>query len=177
MIAPNLEELVLLFHPSLESLGQFHEVTAADLGPPFRELLAHEHHMTVTMERHHDVPVELEVIREQKTDDWYAREILLRRASDRRPVQYGIVRLHWRLLPATVRRPIEQHQAPLGRILIEQRVLRQVKLSQLWAIRPSAWLQTHIEQDAPRPLYGRTALLLCDGTPAIELLEVALPTD
>ena len=137
MIVPNLEELVLLFHASVSALGQFREVAAADLDRPYRQLLAHEHHMTVAMEEFHGALVELEVLQERRNEATYAREILLRRTTDGRPVQYGIVRLHWQYLPAAARDSIERHAAPLGRILIEQQVLREVRLAHLWSVKPS----------------------------------------
>lgn len=170
---PDLEQLVLLFHASLAELGQFREVAAVDLPGSYHQLLAHDDHMTVAMETFHNTSVELQVLQESGDDTSYAREILLRRATDGVPVQYGIVRIHWKFLPPAARRPIESHSAPLGRILIEKDVLRQVRLSQLWSIQPSAWLREQLWDASRNEIFGRTAMIHCDGSPAIELLEIA----
>lgn len=173
-MAPDLTELVRIFHASLADVGTFTPVIAAMVPDPYRSLLAHEHHMTVTMEQFHGSMVQLEVLQERHETASYAREIILRSLETERPVQYGIVRIHWAYLPKAARQPIEQHAAPLGRILIEQNVLRQVRLTQLWHIAPSAWLQRVLLPCYVGELYGRTAMLLCDGAPAIELLEIAV---
>ena len=173
ILVPDLDQLVLLFHASLAEVGEFREVTAMDLPAKYHRLLAHDHHMTVAMETFHQTPVELQVVHELGDNASYAREIVLRRATDGVPVQYGIVRIHWEFLPLSARGPIETQAAPLGRILIEQDVLRQVRLSQLWSIRPSPWLQEQLEDASGNEIFGRTAMIHCDGSPAIELLEIA----
>jgi hypothetical protein len=172
-MVPDFVELVALFHRSVSEIGIFHECDASQLPAPYRQLLAHEHHMTVTMEEFHGAPLELEVVQQLSGSTSYAREIVLRRASDLRPVQYGIVRLHWEVLPPSARGPIERHEAPLGRILMEQSVLRQVRLAHLWSVEPTQWLRRLLERDSDSLLYGRTALILCNGQPGIELLEIA----
>ena len=74
-----------------------------------------------------------------------------------------------------VRREIESRQTPLGRVLINHNVLRQVELVQLWRIMPGPDLRTQLAIPADVPtVYGRTALIHCNGQPAVELLEVVV---
>jgi chorismate-pyruvate lyase len=131
--------------------------------------------MTVTVERYHNCPVDVEVLATQLTDQHYARKILLRRQSDRAVVQFGIVRLDFAFVSEEIRRQIESQEIPLGRILINHNVLRDVHLLQLWKVTPGVDLQRLFGLPTPVPSYGRTAVIDCDGQPAIELLEIVTP--
>ncbi|MCA9176745.1 MAG: hypothetical protein KDB14_19790 [Planctomycetales bacterium] len=167
-----LETLVGLFFSQPDQFGEFVEVDAESLPETPRRLLAHNHHMTVTVESFHGEPVEVEVLESDADGESYWRKILLRRASDGGVVQFGIVRLNFRYVDPAVRAEIEQQDTPLGRVLIEHNVLRKVELHSLWRIMPGEELSRHFGLDSPRVVYGRTALIYCNGEPAVELLEV-----
>lgn len=170
-----LEALVALFYPSPAQLGQIEEVQAADMPPGFRKLLAHNQHMTVTVEAHHGCPVDVKVLDKTVTDRHYARKILLLRKTDARVVQFGIMRICLEYLDAAVRAEIEQAEAPLGRILIEHDVLRTIQLESLYRIRPGPNLQSYFDIGPKSMTYGRTALIYTNKEPAVELLEIVTP--
>lgn len=171
----DLEELSRLFYPSLASLGRFEEVAAEQMPPPYQRLLNHEHHMTVTVEEFHGCPVDVQVIDRHRSETHYARKILLVRQSDRTVVQYGIMRVNWRHLSAEVRAAVEDEGTPLGRILIEHNVLRSIELRSLWRVTPGVELCHFFGLPPDGETFGRTALILCDHEPAIELLEIVAP--
>lgn len=148
--------------------------------------------MTVTVEAHHRCAVDVHVERTRYGEisgnelgrkrskngpnrSWYAREITLHRITDRRPVQYGIVRLYQDLLAPDVWEEIRSEQTPLGRVLIEHNVLREVQLCGLWQITAGKPLANLLWQTSGSLLYGRTALIYCDRQPAIELIEIVVP--
>ena len=137
-----LHSLVGIFFADVSQLGKFREIVAAETPEPQHALLNHEHHMTVTVEKFHSCPVNVEVIQATKTEQSYSREILLRKTTDQTIVQYGIVRLNFEHLAADVIREIEAKETPLGRILINHNVLRQVKLLSLYEIVPVSY--THL---------------------------------
>jgi hypothetical protein len=74
-----------------------------------------------------------------------------------------------------VRREVESQATPLGRILIAHNVLRVVHLTKLWKVTPGADLQRMFGISPDHITYGRTAIIDCDGKPAIELLEIVAP--
>lgn len=169
------EDLVRLFHANTAELAAFQPAETADLPAAAGELLDHHEHMTVTVERFHGSPVDVDVLAERVDDRHYAREIVLRRQTDRAVVQYGIMRIDWDCVGGDVRREIESRGEPLGRILIRHDVLRQVERLALFRIIPSPLLQTFFGLSSPRPTYGRTALIHFQERPAVELLEIVTP--
>jgi len=144
-------------------------------------MLAHSAHMTVTLEKRHDSPVSVDVLESRTTDSHYLRKIILRRTSDNRVVQYGIVRLALNALKPVVRDEIMAQETPLGRVLIKHDVLRQVQLNALWQVECGEELTSIFEIPGEKAeklfTYGRTALIYCDGEPAVELLEIVAPEE
>jgi chorismate-pyruvate lyase len=131
--------------------------------------------MTVSVERHHGCKVDVEVIAAKRNGDYYSRKIILHRQTDGRVVLFGIPRLNLRLVDDDVRREILSEMKPLGRVLIEHNVLREVQLASLYRITPGAELCRLFGTSQPLATYGRTAFIYCDGYPAVELLEIVSP--
>ena len=167
-----LGDLIALFYDDPVELGVFSDVVADDMPQPYRDLLAHNHHMTVTVERHHDSAVDVQVLDTMTAGDCYARKILLNRQSDGGVVQFGIVRLHFEFFSPEVRREIEGQGKPLGRILIQHDVMRQVRLLNLYRVNAGPALATAMGFEPGVECFGRTAIIFCNGAPAIELLEI-----
>jgi chorismate-pyruvate lyase len=169
---PDLQSLVDLFYDDASELGHFTEVTAAEMPEDYRELLAHSAHMTVTLESFHKSTLDVHVLNKLVSRNHYSRKITLSLQSDNRIVLFGIVRLNSSMLADDVRAEIESEKIPLGRVLIQHNVLRNVKLLSLWRIEPSAELASLLATAAGQTIYGRTALIYCDSVPAVELLEI-----
>jgi chorismate-pyruvate lyase len=172
---PALDHLAGLFYSDLPELGSFEELLAENVPEPYRSLLAHHEHMTVAVERHHGAPVDVEVLAARQNGDYYFRKIILHRQSDRRVVLFGIPRLNLRLVDDAVRREILSETKPLGRVLIEHNVLREVQLGSLYRVTPGPDLCRLFGLAQPVTTYGRTAFIYCDGYVAIELLEIVAP--
>ena len=166
------EVLSRLFHPSLETMGQFTAVGEHDLPPSYTTLLAHEDHMTVTLEAYFETLVTLTVVRQSIEHDYYARQSLLARQSDGAVVQYGVVKLETAGLPWEVRDAIQTHRGPLGRVLIRNNLLRHVELLALWRIEPTEELRRPLALEAGEAIYGRLAAIHLSGRRAVEVLEI-----
>ncbi|MEM8678778.1 MAG: hypothetical protein AAGF97_05390 [Planctomycetota bacterium] len=156
-----------------ERLGAFEQVDPERVPEPHQQLLVHHDHMTVSMERFHDGPVEVDVLQHQQTNTSYAREILLRRRADRAVVQYGIVRLRLDCFPDEVRSTVLSREVPLGRILISRGLFRHVELGSIWQVKTTPDFRSRCETVA-EVTFGRTALIHLNEIPAIELLEVVV---
>ena len=158
---------------------------------PQRRLLAHESHMTVTLEAHHGGAVEVEVLDRFARHGRYARKILLRRpAGGGRSVApgpgavvlFGIVLIDLRFTTEAARREIVSETTPLGHVLIRHSRLRRISTHCLLEIEPDEELRRHFglgasvsRKDDRSRVHGRLATIFCDERPAIELLEVVPP--
>lgn len=175
-----IEDLLSEFYDAGESFAELARCeSTTDLPQPYDSLLNHNAHMTVTVESHHGDKVDVVVHRHHRSTDEngdrYVREITLQTQGRQKVVQYGIVRLNVDALAPEVWQKIESREIPLGRVLIEHNVLREVQLCELWKLTAGPMLSQYLCVPPGQIVYGRTALIYCDGEPAIELLEVVTP--
>jgi chorismate-pyruvate lyase len=168
----DLKTLLGLFPETSVGVGVFQEAEAEELPDSFRKLLVHDDHMTLAVESFHGCSVKVEVIRSRMDGNAYIREILLRRETDDEVVQYGIVRLQLDVLAPATREEILAEKVPLGRVLIEHGVLRQVELVGLWRIEIGPRLGHFFSLPPGTVTYGRTAMIHFGVHSALELLEI-----
>ena len=128
--------------------------------------------MTVALEEHHGCDLAVHVLQSAASESHYARHVLLKCGGCKRVVQYGICRLNMTFLEKDVQAELRSEQIPLGRVLINHGVLRQVRLLSLWRIEPSQTLRELLQLPDSDVCFGRTALIYCNEVPAVELLEI-----
>lgn len=179
-------ELVRLVAEPGPGFATFRAVESAEVPEPARGLLDHTSHMTVAMERFHGAPLGLRVVaRAHGTRNagaespWYAREILLLSPKGD-VVQYGIVRIDLTHVDARTAAAIRAARIPLGRVLIDAGLLREVHDVRLLEVTPGPRLGSLFGRlpepgIAAAPTWGRVAQISLGGHPAVELLEVVVP--
>jgi hypothetical protein len=170
-------ELLRLFHSPAEGFAVIHPAAADGVGEPYRSLLDHRSHMTVAMEQHHGGPLALRVVQVAppgigRLD--YAREILLERPSGE-VVLYGVVRIDLGAVDEATATAIRAAEVPLGRLLIEAGLLRDVHHVSLLQVAPGDQLTRLFGRSTGAETFGRVAEISLAGRPAVELLEVAAP--
>jgi chorismate-pyruvate lyase len=170
---PDLPSLFAQFRHA-EDPPRFEYVTPDEMPDAFRGLLVHEHHMTVTVEAYHKSLVDVRILERSHQGSSYARKIVLPLQRDGKLVLFGIVRINLDDCSPEVRERIVEGKTPLGRILIEHDVLRRIEPTAYLRIEPGPKQQAWFNLEEPVPLYGRLAIIHCDGRPAVELLEVVV---
>lgn len=158
-----------------QTLGMTIPVASAEMPPAYQKLLSHHAHMTVTLEAWHESLVDVSVLDEVSSELNYSRHSLLSRQSDNRIVQSGIMAIDLSQLPEPVREAIRQGDEPLGRLLIRSKLLREVELLALWKFSAGSLLAKELNLSAGEEVYGRSARILVDSKPAVELLEIVYP--
>ncbi len=171
-VSDMIKELCNIFYPTSAEVGLFEEVAVGDLPDQYKALLAHDDHMTVTVEAWHNSLVEVHVLQESRKGDHYARRIVLALQRDGMPVQFGIMRINLADLPEIVKLEIESQALPLGRIMIRHHLLREVELLGLWRVAAGPELRRQLKLERGAVCFGRTARILVDKVPAVELLEI-----
>jgi hypothetical protein len=171
---PDPRDLFALFPPAAE-VPTFDLVAPDAVPQPYYKLLVHKRHMTVTQEAYHGDHVDVRILERRLEGDFYARKILLALHTTGKIVQFGIPRINLRLCKKAVREEILFGQTPLGRILINHKVLRRIEPIGYFRVRPSGAMMRWFSLDQPRVTYGRMGIIYCDERPAIEVLEIIAP--
>jgi hypothetical protein len=156
-------------------LPEFDIVPADQVPYPYHELLVHDQHMTVTLERFHGRRVHLTVLARRRQENDYARMILLSLEGTGEIVEFGMFRMDLSAVAEDVQAAIVAGRTPLGRVLIEHNVLRQIDPIGYLVITPSDQLRAWFNTTGNEPIYGRVATIWCNKQPAVELLEVVRP--
>jgi chorismate-pyruvate lyase len=168
-------DLLSLFPPAASYLRSAQLVPGSQVPEPYRGLLVHTHHMTVTVEAHHGGPVDVVVLDRRDQGETYSRMILLAVRSTGQIVQFGLVRIHFAFCSQVVRDEIRAEKTPLGRILIQHNILRRIQPIGFLHVTPGNDMVQWFGLEGPVSTYGRLAVLFCDGQPAIEVLEIVAP--
>ena len=82
------------------------------------------------------------------------------------------IRINLKQVSDVVRDEIVGGRIPLGRALIRHNVLRHVELQRLWRVNPGPALREYLQLSNGEPIYGRSARIVVEGRPAVELLEI-----
>lgn len=164
--------------PDIPPLVEAAEHVPAALVPePYRTLLVHNEHMTVTMEQYHRCGVDVRILDHRHDGNVYSRKILLLKSGTETVVQFGIVRFDFSFVTDAVREEIIDGDAPLGRVLINHNVLRHIDLGALLRVKAGESLAKYFGMNAGEFTYGRLATIFCNQNPAVDLLEISAPLE
>jgi len=147
-------------------------ISPSSIPPPYRELLAHEHSMTATIERHFGVRVALRSMCAWSRGHWYYRRVVLTREDSGRPVEMGAIHLNLQTLSRNIRAQILQHQVPIGRVLDDGSVRYCSRPRKFLAVTPNSEMMALFWMREPRTLYGRQTELFVDGRAIGDILEI-----
>ncbi len=170
------EDLLGLFPEAESTFEGLRILPGEEVPEPYHGLLVHEHHMTVTLEAFHGCPVQLTVREVRRSGDDYARRLMLTAGENGPVVLVGIVRIRLQYCTEKVRREIIEAKRPLGRILMENGVLRRIQAEEFVSVDLRNGLgELFGAPTTAHRTYGRLAIIFCDEQPAIELLEIVAP--
>ena len=170
-----LQSLLELFPDKPPLLREAEHVASSTTPEPYKTMLVHEHHMTVTMETYHQSSVDVRVLDRNPDEHNYARKILLLKQGTDEVVQFGIVRFNFDYVTNDVKREIIEEQIPLGRVLITHNVLRHIDLNAIIKVECGPALAAHFRCPEGTVTYGRLATIFCNNRPAVDLLEISAP--
>lgn len=159
-------------------LPQVERVDGDAVPEPYRQLLVHERDMTPTLARFHDDAIGLRVTVRESDGETLLREVVLTRARDSRPVEFGAILIHLGRFDAPARADIVAGRIPLGTILAAHRVAHLSCPQAFVRVRSCPLIDDRLELPrGPHVLYGRRNLLATPGRePLAEILEI-LPPD
>ncbi|MEX0715060.1 MAG: hypothetical protein WD066_00660 [Planctomycetaceae bacterium] len=172
-----LNALADLFPEGDALIASAEHIPSALTPEPYKTLLVHDQHMTVTMEAHHGAKVDVRILDRRLDGDLYSRKIVLVKQGTKRVVQFGIVRFDLRYVTAAVRDEILKGETPLGRVLIEHNVLRHIDLGAILRITAGPGLAEALGMPVGEVTYGRLATIFCNHRPAVDLLEISAPLE
>ena len=175
--APGWAGLLERFYAKLGlALPQICDLDGKAMPDPYRKLLVHSSDMTPTLETFYAQPMRLTVLTREQDDYTYLREVVLKSATDSRPVEYGVIRICLNQLPPPARQRVLEEQRPLGNILQTESIPHLSWPQAFFEIQSDSHLGHVLYLAQPCTLYGRRNVLL-DGSRRLlaEVIEVLAP--
>ncbi len=152
------------------------EIIPGDVVPePYRALLVHERDMTSTLERFHASEIYIKALSSERRDGEYFREVVLHRASDDAPVEFGANCVNLDLFTPEARWMILQEKVPLGRILKDHAISHTIRVPGFFRVQPDELICRALKLAAPGPLYGRQAVLCNSAQQRLSQVVEILP--
>ena len=170
-----LKKLTDLFPSEQPLIAKAEHVASALVPEPYKNLLVHNSHMTVTMEEFHHSRVDVRILDRAQQGHLYLRKIILVKSGTDEVVQFGIVRFDFQYVTDVVRKEILAGEIPLGRVLINHNVLRHIDLGAVLRITAGPELAKIFRMPEGGITYGRLATIFCNQQPAVDLLEISTP--
>jgi chorismate-pyruvate lyase len=149
-----------------------------DLPEPYRHLLVHNRDMTATLERFHGSPVRLTVCSRFREGNLYLREVVLSKATNSKPVEYGVIAIHLERFSDRGQALILSEEHPFGRILQMEEMAYIGWPQAFFRIRSDARMAGLLLLPAPASLFGRRNVIL-DGDRRLlaEVIEILSPAE
>lgn len=153
------------------------DVIAGDAVPePYRALLVHDRDMTSTLERFHGSEIYIQALSSERRDGEYFREVILRRARDDAPVEFGANCVNLHLFAPEARAMILQEKVPLGRIVKDYAIAHAIRVRNFFRVEPDELVCRALNLPEPVTLFGRQAMI-CDAArrPLSQVVEILPP--
>jgi hypothetical protein len=152
------------------------ELRGREVPQPYRSLLVHSTDMTPTLERFYRQRMGLTVLSRELQENAYLREVVLKRAKDESPVEYGVIRICLDHLPPPATRRVLEEQAPFGNILQTEGLPHMSWPQAFFCVESDAHMRVVLRLEQAEVLYGRRNVLL-DGSRRLlaEVIEILAP--
>ena len=140
---------------------------------PYKHLLVHHSDMTPRLQEFHGTTLDLEVLALEIEEPVLTREVILRRADDHGPVEFGAIQIHLDLLPPRIARPVREAKRPLGGILANEKFQHLSAPRGYFSTRADAIMSELLGATIGETLYGRcNVLALPKGKVFAEIVEI-----
>ena len=90
---------------------------SGDVPQPQNSLLVHDLDMTSTLTRFHGIDLSLNVLSAEQSEDYLIRMVVLERADNGLPVEFGAIGIHLNKLERPMRDAVIAQEAPFGGLL------------------------------------------------------------
>jgi hypothetical protein len=142
------------------------------LPEPYRELLHHREHLTKILEELNGGPLVLTVLERCHVDPIYSRAI--RKSGQGRILEFALITIDLDKCPPRVAGQIMDERIPVGRILIDSGVPRELLVLGFCKVELAPG-DLAFSVDQPTITYGRCIAIELDGVAAIHALEILAP--
>ena len=159
-----------------EELPEVEIVQPEEMPERDRALLVHDSDMTPVLERQYGEELELKVLDSRQEDVALVREVVLVTKGERRPVEFGAIRIELAPFPESAREEILACRRPLGSILSSLSLNHTSAPSAYFRVRADDVISRAFTLQGTELLFGRCNTLVAgDGARLAAVVEILPP--
>lgn len=158
------------------NLPKIEVVPGPSVPEPYQQLLVHDGDMTPTLEKFYGAAIHLEVLRRERRDNFYFREVVLLTDDFDKRIEFGAIKIFLDLFPIGARNDILAERLPLGTILAKYKIEHTSRPKGFLRIHSDEFINVALGITGRHVLYGRrNTLSNPDGHPLAEIVEILPP--
>ncbi len=174
--AVSLAPLISFYNWSGRPFPEVSFIHGEAMPQPYRHLLVHHSDMTPQLGAFHKCEITLEVLALEIEEFELTREVLLRRAGDLAPVEFGAIKIYLDKLPEKIAKPVRAAIQPLGGILGSTKFAHLSAPRGYFRVEADELMVELLGAEIGQALYGRcNVLALTDGDVFAEIVEILPP--
>jgi chorismate-pyruvate lyase len=157
-------------------LPEVERIEAGQMPEPYKSLLVHRHDMTPTLEKFHQQPIHLRMLKHRHRGEVFSRQVLLLLDTSQKPAEFGAIKIYLHHFSRRAQQLILEGQRPLGSILSSERISHTSHPKAYLQLTSDATISEALLTKESIPLYGRRNVLLSSSQQTLaEILEILPP--
>ena len=158
------------------NLPKIEVVPGPSVPEPYQQLLVHDGDMTPTLEKFYGAAIHLEVLRRERRDNFYFREVVLLTDDFDKRTEFGAIKIFLDLFPIGARNDILAERLPLGTILAKYKIEHTSRPKAFLRVEADQFIKAALQLSGNHVLYGRRNTLFDPQQHALaEIVEILPP--
>ena len=147
-----------------------------EIPEPYKSLLVHDGDMTSRLQSFHGDAIHIQLLARHNHDNEYYREVVLTLNGEKKPVEFGAIKIILDLFPVPAQKQILEEHRPLGRILKEFNIVHSSRPKSFLTVTSDDFINRALNLNGARLLYGRRNTLIdAWDRPLAEIVEILPP--
>ncbi|MEO7298061.1 MAG: hypothetical protein ABI042_05735 [Verrucomicrobiota bacterium] len=159
-----------------EVLPVIGRVNPNEIPEPYKSLLVHDGDMTSRLESFHGAEIHIELLARHTHENEYFREVVLTLNGEKKPVEFGAIKIILDLFPHDAQKEILKEHRPLGHILKQFNIAHSSRPKSFLTLSSDDFINRALKLTGAHSLYGRRNTLVDPwDRPLAEIVEILPP--
>jgi chorismate-pyruvate lyase len=159
-----------------EILPPIGRVKPDEIPDPYKKLLVHNGDMTSRLEAFHGDKIHIQLLARHTHENEYFREVVLTLNGEKKPVEFGAIKIVLDLFPLDAQKEILKEHRPLGEILKNFNIAHSSRPKTFLSVLSDDFINRALKLSDSHSLYGRRNTLVDSwDRPLAEIVEILPP--
>ena len=159
-----------------EKIPAISRVNPEEIPEPYKSLLVHDGDMTSRLQAYHGEAIHIQPLARHTHENEYFREVVLTLNGEKKPVEFGAIKIILNLFPHDAQKEILKEYCPLGQILKDFNIDYSSRPKCFFIVTSDNFINGALKLAGTQSLYGRRNTLVdAWDRPLAEIVEILPP--